>query len=79
MAQRVSKREQAAVEQLRRERDGTAGLVQCEGCPDTMLVPESIGVCERHLPVSPHLAEVYDDNRTYGQVLWESYHSDADW
>jgi hypothetical protein len=71
MGQKVSKREQAAVEQMRRERDGTAGMVQCEGCPTgTPLVigGEGLydGLCERHrnqVMTSAHAAElgVYED------------------
>ncbi len=52
VGQLVSKREQAAVEELRREREGTTGLVQCPGCPETSLVPDGPGfldgMCGRH-------------------------------
>ena len=71
MSQKVSKRERAAVEAMRRERDGTAGMVQCEGCPSgTPLVPGGDGrydgLCERHrneVMTSAHAAEqdIYED------------------
>lgn len=52
VSQRVSKREQVAVEAMRREREGTTGLVQCPGCPETSLVPDGPGfldgMCVRH-------------------------------
>lgn len=54
MGQRVSKREQVAVEQMRQERNGTAALVQCEGCPAGVLVRDDPrdgadrGLCQRH-------------------------------
>lgn len=62
MAQRVSKREQRAVEALRLERQGLTGLVQCEGCPETMLVPEDPGLCERHQPTHPDAWMAYQPN-----------------
>jgi len=51
MGQKVSKREMDAVEEMRLERSGLAGLVQCEGCPAGVLVvdsPETEGLCSSH-------------------------------
>jgi hypothetical protein len=71
MGQKVSKRELAANEAMRRERDGTAGMVQCEGCPSgTPLVLGGDGpydgLCERHrnqVMTSAHATEqdIYED------------------
>lgn len=35
------------------ERNGTAGRVQCEGCPPGYLTARPSGLCERHEPVHP--------------------------
>lgn len=50
------------------ERDGTAGLVQCEGCPAGHLTRDPSGLCWKHQPVhpdawmsyEPHFDEGYD-------------------
>lgn len=74
MGQHVSRREQAVVAALHLEREGLTGLVQCEGCPDTNLVPATEGVCARHRP-APHSVDVYDNtDEGFG-----GYHSDAAW
>lgn len=50
---------------MTRERAGLAGLVQCEGCPDTNMVPELIGVCTRH---DRRPVQDYDYFETYDVV-----------
>lgn len=52
---KVGKREIEQAEQLRRQLNGTAGLVQCEGCPGEVLVQpgrpghlDSCRECSRH-------------------------------
>lgn len=49
---KISRRELAMVEQLRQERQGTAGMAQCPGCPDPCLVPEGTE-CWKHTPQHP--------------------------
>lgn len=60
MAEKVSRHLLAQFEQLRRERNGTAGLVQCAGCPEPNLVPEGREVCWRHEPVHPDAWQAYE-------------------
>ncbi len=73
MAQRVSQGEQVAADQMRRERDGTAGLVQCEGCPPGVFVADDPsagadrGLCSRHRRQHP------DAWMTYTPDLYEGY------
>ena len=56
---KVSKREIEMFDQLRRERDGTAGMIQCAGCPDPNLVPEAQGLCAQHMPKHPDAWQAY--------------------
>lgn len=50
MSQKVGRREIEANEATRRVLNGTAGLVQCDGCHAGVLVPDGPDgpLCERH-------------------------------
>ena len=55
MNQKVSASEIAAVREMDAIRNSTAGLVQCDGCPDVVLVAPSrpghrtdCGLCQAH-------------------------------
>jgi len=51
MSQQVSRAEIKAMWELADQRSGRAGMVQCPGCPEGYLVPdtpETEGYCSRH-------------------------------